>query len=104
MSSEGVNTDSQRLASMGSSVAIFLGGATVGAIAALLLAPQAGLESRRQLREYGRRIGETMRQWRTVASGVFATREDVQEPKEEVSGAHRERDEMVTPHSHVLAG
>ena len=46
MSSDAFNTDSQPSASMGASVAIFLAGATVGAIAALLLAPQAGRESR----------------------------------------------------------
>ena len=33
----------------------FLGGAALGAVAALLLAPQAGRESREQLRGYARR-------------------------------------------------
>jgi gas vesicle protein len=95
MSSDVVNTESQPSASMGTSVAIFLGGVTVGAIAALLLAPQAGRESRKQLSDYGRCTGETMSQWATAASGLFSSRENVQEVKQEGSGKHRERDETV---------
>jgi hypothetical protein len=103
MSSDIVNTDSQRPASMGSYVAIFLGGATVGAIAALLLTPQAGRESRKQLSDYGRRTGETMSQWATGASSPFGRRENVQEAKQEDIGKHRERDEMVKPRPHAVA-
>ena len=36
----------------------FLGGAAIGAVAALLLAPQSGRESREQIRTYARRTGE----------------------------------------------
>src|SRR5690242_10163660 len=36
------------------SMTLFLAGATVGAIAALLFAPQGGRETRAQLNEYGR--------------------------------------------------
>ena len=48
----------------GSSAAVllaFLGGAALGAVAALLLAPQAGRESREQLRGYARRAEENLR-------------------------------------------
>ena len=36
----------------------FLGGAAIGAVAALLLAPRSGRESREQIRAYARRTGE----------------------------------------------
>jgi gas vesicle protein len=36
----------------------FFGGAAIGAVAALLLAPQSGRESREQIRTYVRRTGE----------------------------------------------
>jgi gas vesicle protein len=103
MLSDVVNTDSQQSASMGISVAIFLGGVTVGAIAALLLAPQAGRDSRKQLGDYGRRTGQTMSQWATAASDLFASREKVQEAKQEGSGKQRERDEMVKPRPQAVA-
>ncbi len=73
MMSEVLTTDPQRTESMGPSMAIFLGGAAVGAIAALLLAPPAGRESRKQLSEYGQRTGETMSEWATTAFDLFAT-------------------------------
>lgn len=39
----------------------FLGGAAIGAVAALLLAPQTGRESREQLRGYARRAEDNLR-------------------------------------------
>jgi gas vesicle protein len=39
----------------------FLGGAALGAVAALLLAPQSGRESREQLRRYAREAEEGLR-------------------------------------------
>lgn len=48
----------------GSSAAVllaFLSGAAVGAVAALLLAPQSGRESREQLRGYARRAEDNLR-------------------------------------------
>jgi gas vesicle protein len=47
----------------GSSAAVllaFLSGAALGAVAALLLAPQSGRESREQLRGYARRAEESL--------------------------------------------
>ena len=93
MSSDAFNTDSQPSASMGASVAIFLAGATVGAIAALLLAPQAGRESRKQLSDYGRRTGETLSQWATATCDLFPTAENVHGQK--ANGKYREREETV---------
>jgi hypothetical protein len=52
------------------SVLIFLAGAVVGAAAALLLAPQTGQASRKQLRRSGRRTGETVSDW--MARGYAA--------------------------------
>ena len=72
MTSDVLHADNQSTASMVPSLVIFLGGATVGAIAALLLAPQAGRESRELLGEYRRRTGETRREWATWASDLFA--------------------------------
>jgi gas vesicle protein len=40
----------------------FLGGAAVGAIAALLLAPQSGRTTREQLRGYARKAEDTLRE------------------------------------------
>src|SRR4051794_11980735 len=99
MSNEVSKTDSSQSASMGSSVAIFLGGATVGAIAALLLAPQAGQESRKQLSEYGRRTGETMGEWATAACGLFATAQNGHAAKQDAAVKHREPNEMVKSRS-----
>jgi len=39
----------------------FVSGAALGAVAAILLAPQSGRESREQLREYARRAEENLR-------------------------------------------
>jgi gas vesicle protein len=46
--------------SSGVVVLAFLSGALLGAAAAILLAPQAGQESREQLRTYARRTGENL--------------------------------------------
>ena len=43
-------------------VLAFLSGAAVGAVAALLMAPQSGRESREQLKSYARRAGENLRE------------------------------------------
>jgi gas vesicle protein len=45
----------------------FLSGAALGAIAALLLAPQSGSESRKQLRGYARKAGEDLRDFASEA-------------------------------------
>ena len=47
--------------SAGSVLLAFLAGATAGAVAALLLAPQSGRDSREQLRSYARRTEEGIR-------------------------------------------
>lgn len=97
MTSEVLTADSKGTQFMGPSLAIFLGGAAVGAIAALLLAPQAGRESRKQLSEYGRCTGETISEWATATSGLFATGKNVKEAAQEASRTPRERDEVVKP-------
>lgn len=51
----------------------FLGGAAVGAVAALLLAPQSGRESREQLRGYARRTGEQIRELADKAEETWET-------------------------------
>jgi hypothetical protein len=79
MASDVPTVESTPTDSLVRSVAIFVSGASVGAIAALLLTPQTGRESRKQLSTYGRRTGETMREWATAASDLFATGEKVRE-------------------------
>lgn len=49
----------------------FLSGALVGAVAALLLAPQSGRESREQLREYARRAEENLHDLAQMATETF---------------------------------
>lgn len=51
-----------RGASTGTVVLALVAGAAIGAVAALLLAPQSGRESREQLRGYARRAGEQLRE------------------------------------------
>lgn len=58
----------------GSSAAVFLAflsGAALGAVAALLLAPQSGRESREQLRGYARRAEDNLRDLAGQAGDVL---------------------------------
>jgi gas vesicle protein len=54
----------------------FLSGAAVGAIAALLLAPQSGEESRERIRTYARRTGEDLREMADKAGETWQTAVD----------------------------
>lgn len=103
MTSEILNADTTRTESLGTAMAIFVGGAALGAIAALLLAPQAGRESRKQLSEYGRRTGNTMREWATGASGLFDMGENVKQISDDASGKHLKQDEVVKSRPHAVA-
>ena len=51
----------------------FLSGAAVGAVAALLMAPQSGRESREQLKGYARRAGENLREVTDKAGETWQT-------------------------------
>jgi|SRR5687768_5082469 gas vesicle protein len=67
-------------------VLAFLGGAAVGAVAAFLMAPQSGRESREQLKAYARRAGENLREATDKAGHTWQTavekgRDVVQEQK-----------------------
>ena len=61
-------------------VLVFLSGAALGAVAALLLAPQTGRESREQLRGYARRAEGNLRDLAGCAGQTFE--EVVEEGKE----------------------
>ena len=61
-------------------VLAFLGGAALGAIAALLLAPQSGRRTREQLRGYARKAEDTIREAASEAGQRFE--EAVSEGKE----------------------
>ncbi|MEY4704057.1 MAG: hypothetical protein RL042_253 [Nitrospirota bacterium] len=66
--------------SSAAAVLAFLSGAALGAVAALLLAPQAGRESREQLRGYARRAEDNLRDLAGRAGD--AVEEVVEEGKE----------------------
>ena len=61
---------------------VFLGGAALGAIAALLLAPQSGRKTREQLKNYARKAEDTLREAASEAGQKFE--EAVSEGKEYV--------------------
>jgi gas vesicle protein len=86
MTGEMRNANSNPSESIVTPMAIFLGGAALGAIAALLLAPQAGRQSRSQLSKYGRRTGQAMREWATAASDLFATEDTLSEAALQAAG------------------
>jgi gas vesicle protein len=68
--------DEYERSSCGPSQAImmaFVAGAAVGAIAAILLAPQSGQESRDQLKGYANRTGEGLRDATEKAGETFQT-------------------------------
>ena len=66
----------------GTAVLAFLGGAALGAIAALLLAPQSGRQTRDVLRRYARQAEDTLREAANEAGQKFE--EAVSEGKEYV--------------------
>jgi gas vesicle protein len=73
-------------------VLAFLSGAAIGAIGALLLAPQSGQESREQIRTYARRTGEDLREMadkagETWQAAVGKGREFVEEQKSTLKDA-----------------
>ena len=73
-------------------VLAFLGGAAIGAIGALLLAPQSGRESRESIRTYAHRTGENLRDMADKAGETWQTtvdkgREFVQEQKSTLKDA-----------------
>jgi gas vesicle protein len=53
-----IETETQMGRGLSGYMYAFLGGAAIGAVTALLLAPQSGRESREQIRAYARRTGE----------------------------------------------
>lgn len=70
----------------------FLGGASLGVVGALLLAPQSGEESREQLRRYARKTGDQLRDLAGEAEGTWKTakekgRQFVQEQKSTLTEA-----------------
>jgi gas vesicle protein len=64
----------------------FLSGAALGAMAALLLAPQSGRESREQLRGYARRVEDNLRD---LAGSAGEALEDVVDEGKEIVEAKK---------------
>ncbi|MDQ6734266.1 MAG: YtxH domain-containing protein, partial [Nitrospirota bacterium] len=65
--------DGPREVSGSAIILAFLSGAAVGAIAALLMAPQSGRESREQLKGYARRAGGNFREATDKAGETWQT-------------------------------
>ena len=63
--------NNQSGASSGSVALAFLSGALLGAVTAVLLAPQPGRESRERLLGYARRTGEDFRELRDKATDTW---------------------------------
>lgn len=61
----------ERGISAGTVMVAFLSGAALGAVAALLMAPQSGRESREQLRGYAKRAEEDFREFAGRAGEAF---------------------------------
>ncbi len=95
--------------SSGMVVLAFLGGALLGAAAAILLAPQAGRESREQLRGYARRTGENLETLADEAAEAWGTavekgREFIQEKTSLLAEAFEAGREAMRREREKLAG
>lgn len=101
MANEAIKTE--QTSGLTQSMTLFLAGAAVGAIAALLLAPQAGKESRRQLSEYGRRTGDTVREWTTAAYDFVMTEKDKDIVERDSGREHERAETSVKPRPHAVA-
>jgi len=98
-------SDADKTAGLTESVSIFLAGAVVGAVVAMLFAPQAGRETRKQLREYGRRTGDTMSEWKKAASDLVSRSTKAEAaPGQAESATHNQRDEAMSKRrAHMVA-
>lgn len=103
MANDVIHTD--QASGLSGSITLFLAGATVGAIAALLFAPQAGRETRTQLNEYGRRTSDTMNEWATAAYDLFTAHDQSNgSSRQEGTAKSNERhDAGAKSHTHALA-
>jgi len=86
------------------SMILFVAGAAAGAIAALLFAPQAGRETRKQLNEYGKRTSDTMNEWATAAYGLFTDHDQSngRSPQEETVKSNERHDLGAKSQMHAL--
>jgi gas vesicle protein len=103
MANEVVRTD--QASGLPGSMTLFLAGATVGAIAALLFAPQAGRETRTQLNEYGRRTSDTMNEWASAAYDLLTAHDKPNgaSRQEETAKPNERHDSGVKAHMPALA-
>ncbi|HKN86123.1 MAG TPA: YtxH domain-containing protein [Nitrospiraceae bacterium] len=87
------------------SMTLFVAGAAVGAIAALLFAPQAGRETRKQLNEYGKRTSDTMNDWATAAYDLFTDHDKFngRSRQEEPAKANERHDVGAKSQTHAVA-
>lgn len=99
----------ERGTSLGTVLLAFLSGAALGAVAALLLAPQSGEESREQVRGYARRTEENLRELagkagETLDEAVEKGREFVEENKSVLTEAFEAGREAMRRERERLAG
>lgn len=95
----------EQASAFSSSIALFVAGTAVGAIAALLLAPQAGRETRKQLNGYGQRISDTMSEWATAAHDLFTAHDKPNRHSrmEEIAKPLEHHNRGAKPQTHALA-
>jgi gas vesicle protein len=103
MANEIIHTDQG--SKLSESITLFVAGAAAGAIAALLFAPQAGRETRRQLNKYGKRTSDTMNQWATAAYDLFTDRDKLngRSRHEEAIQPNERHDLGTKSQTHALA-
>lgn len=99
----------ERGTSLGTVLLAFLSGVALGAVAALLLAPQSGEESREQVRGYARRTEENLRELagkagETLDEAVEKGREFVEENKSVLTEAFEAGREAMRRERERLAG
>jgi gas vesicle protein len=90
-------SNAEKTSGLAESVSIFLAGTIVGAVVAMLFAPQAGRETRKQLSEYGRRTGDTMSEWKKAVSDLIASNTRAETaPGQAESAPRNQRDEAMS--------
>ena len=99
----------ERGTSLGAVLLAFLSGAAVGAVAALLLSPQAGEESREQVRRYAKRKEGNLRELagkagETLDKAVEKGREFVSENKSVLTEAYQAGREAMRRERERLSG
>ena len=98
-------SDADKTAGLTESVSIFFGWGRRGCRCGHALRAAGRPETRKQLREYGRRTGDTMSEWKKAAFDLVASSTKTEAaPGQTESATHNQRDEaMSKPRAHMVA-